>query len=104
MDRERLERSRRWRWARARAGKHIAKEIDRRVRGHGVFVVGTPGGFEQKADGESSQNGPRERLERSLGQSRARTWAENKVDQRFASTRTGMGFSRGRAWRFRTNG
>ena len=30
------------------------------------LVVGTPGGFEQKADGESLQNGPRERLERSF--------------------------------------
>ena len=30
------------------------------------FVVGTPGGFEQKADGESLQTEPRERLERSL--------------------------------------
>ena len=28
------------------------------------LVVGTPGGFEQKADGESLQNGLRERLER----------------------------------------
>ena len=30
------------------------------------FVVGTPGEFEQKADGESLQTEPRERLERSL--------------------------------------
>ena len=30
------------------------------------LVVGTPGGFKQKADGESLQNGPRERLERSF--------------------------------------
>ena len=30
------------------------------------LVVGTPGGLEQKADGESLQNGPRERLERSF--------------------------------------
>ena len=30
VPRERLERSRRWRWARAWAGKNIAKEIDGR--------------------------------------------------------------------------
>ena len=52
-----------------------------RVRAWGL-VVGTPGGLEQKADG-----GPRERLERSLSVPRARTWAENNIDQRFASTR-----------------
>ena len=46
--------------------KNIAKEIDgRECVGMGL-VVGTPGGFEQTADGESLQNGPRERLERSL--------------------------------------
>ena len=32
----------------------------------GSLVVGTLGGSEQKADGESLQNGPRERLERSF--------------------------------------
>ena len=57
------------------------------------LVVGTPGGFEQKADGKSLQNGPQERLERSLSGGRV-LGLKTKVTKDLRRREcVGMGFS-----------